>query len=90
MKAPDEERARLDQLPQGRGRLLHPKSQLVEIGHPWEEGGLAPDTATVPAGQAPLLDNRKQLIELRNIAAARMTPEEVSDAVRRVAGWKPR
>jgi peptide/nickel transport system ATP-binding protein len=40
---------------QGRGRLLHPKAQLAEIGHPWEEGGLAADTTTIPAGQAPLL-----------------------------------
>jgi uncharacterized protein len=45
---------------------------------------------SLAADQAPLLDNRTQLIELRNIAAARMTPEQVSEAVRRVAGWKPR
>jgi TPR repeat protein len=41
------------------------------------------------AGQAPLEDNRKQLLELRNIAAARMTPEHVAEAVRRVAAWRP-
>jgi hypothetical protein len=41
------------------------------------------------AGQTPLIDNRKQLIELRNIAAARMTPQQVADAARRVAAWKP-
>jgi peptide/nickel transport system ATP-binding protein len=40
---------------QGRGRLLHPKSQLQEIGHPWEEGHHAQDTRTVPEGQRPLL-----------------------------------
>jgi len=42
------------------------------------------------ASQAPLLDNRKGLLELRNIAAARMTPEQIDDAARRVAAWKPR
>jgi TPR repeat protein len=41
------------------------------------------------AGQAPLEDNRKQLIELRNIAAARLTPENVVEAARRVAAWRP-
>lgn len=41
------------------------------------------------AGQAPLEDNRKQLIELRNIAAARLTPENVAEAARRVAAWRP-
>ena len=45
---------------------------------------------SVAAGQAPLEDNRKQLIELRNIAAARMTPDAVAEATRRVAAWKPR
>jgi TPR repeat protein len=45
---------------------------------------------TVAAGQTPLTDNRKQLIELRNIAAARMTPAQVAAAVRRVEAWKPR
>ena len=44
---------------------------------------------TIAAGQTPLIDNRKQLIELRNIAAARMTPEQEADAKRRVAAWKP-
>jgi peptide/nickel transport system ATP-binding protein len=43
---------------QGRGRLLHPKSRLKEIGHPWEEGHHAPDTKTIPEGQAPLLSVR--------------------------------
>jgi hypothetical protein len=44
---------------------------------------------TLAAGQTPLMDNRKQLIELRNIAAARMTPQQVADSARRVAVWKP-
>src|SRR3954470_7264319 len=40
---------------EGRGRLLHPKSELSWIGHPWEEGHHAPDTQTVAEGTAPLL-----------------------------------
>lgn len=44
---------------------------------------------TIAAGQTPLMDNRKQLIELRNTAAARMTPEQVAEAARRVAAWRP-
>src|SRR3954469_8262754 len=39
----------------GRGRLLQPKSELSQIGHPWEEGHHAPDTQTVAEGTAPLL-----------------------------------
>jgi peptide/nickel transport system ATP-binding protein len=39
----------------GRGRLLHPKSELATIGHPWEEGHHAPDTKTVEEGAVPLL-----------------------------------
>ena len=45
---------------------------------------------TVAAGQTPLQDNRKQLIELRNIAAVRMTPEQAAEAARRAASWNPR
>jgi TPR repeat protein len=44
---------------------------------------------SVAAGQTPLIDNRKQLIELRNIAAARMTPAQVAEAARRTSSWKP-
>lgn len=44
---------------------------------------------TIAAGQAPLADNRKGLLELRNIAAARMTSEEVAAAARRVSEWRP-
>ena len=52
--------ARLKQLAeQGRGRLLHPKSELAAIGHPWEEGHHGPDTQTVAEGTAPLLARRK-------------------------------
>jgi TPR repeat protein len=42
------------------------------------------------AGQAPLMDNQKAILELRNIAGARMTPEQVTEAERRAAAWKPR
>jgi TPR repeat protein len=45
---------------------------------------------TLAAGQAPLIDNRKGLLELRNIAAARMTQEQLAEAQRRVKAWKPR
>ena len=41
------------------------------------------------AEQTPLDDNRKGLLELRDIAAARMTPAAVSAARRRVSAWKP-
>jgi TPR repeat protein len=44
----------------------------------------------IAAAQTPLLDNRKALLELRNIAGARMSPEHVRDAERRAAAWKPR
>ena len=44
---------------------------------------------TLAAGQTPLEDNRKGLLELRDIAAARMTPAAVAAARRRVAAWKP-
>jgi TPR repeat protein len=44
---------------------------------------------TIAAGQTPLLDNRKQLLELANVAAARMTPEQIAEAKRRVDAWRP-
>jgi peptide/nickel transport system ATP-binding protein len=48
--------ARLQHLEtEGRGRLLHPKSELERIGHPWKEGHHAPDTQTVEEGTTPLL-----------------------------------
>jgi peptide/nickel transport system ATP-binding protein len=50
---------RLKQLTtQGRGRLLHPRSVLKAIGHPWEEDKHAADTTCVPEGQPPLLSVR--------------------------------
>jgi uncharacterized protein len=41
----------------------------------------------VAAGQTPLPDNQQAIVEMRNIAAARMTPEEEASAARRVAEW---
>ena len=43
---------------QGRGRMLHPKSQLKEMGHPWEDGRYPEDTTTVNEGTRPLLSVR--------------------------------
>ena len=45
---------------------------------------------TLAAGQTPLEDNRDGLLELRNIAAGRMTPAALGAAARRVSAWKPR
>jgi TPR repeat protein len=44
----------------------------------------------VAARQTPLVDNYKALIEFRNIAAARMTPEDETSARAAVAAWTPR
>jgi TPR repeat protein len=44
---------------------------------------------SLAAAQAPLEDNRKGLIELRDIAAVRMTADELIEAKRRVTTWKP-
>jgi hypothetical protein len=44
---------------------------------------------SLAALQGPLADNREGLLELCNIATARMTPEEVADAARLAAAWKP-
>ena len=41
----------------GRGRRLHPKSELAQIGHPWDEGHHAADTQSVE-GQEPVLSVR--------------------------------
>src|SRR5688500_2593642 len=50
---------RLQQLTtQGRGRLLHPRSKLAAMGHPWEEAKHPPDTKTVAEDQQPLLSVR--------------------------------
>ena len=48
--------ARLKHLEEtGRGRLLHPKSELEWIGHPWEEGHHPPGTQAIEEGTKPLL-----------------------------------
>jgi peptide/nickel transport system ATP-binding protein len=48
--------ARLKQLSEhGRGRLLHPKSALAAMGHPWDEGQHGPDAHAVDEGVEPLL-----------------------------------
>jgi len=44
---------------------------------------------TIAAGQTPLVDNRRQLTELANIAAARMTPAQLAEARRRAKSWRP-
>jgi uncharacterized protein len=44
---------------------------------------------SVAAQQTPLVDNYKALIEMRNIAAARMTPEDEAAAALMVAAWRP-
>jgi TPR repeat protein len=45
---------------------------------------------SLAAGQTPLDDNRKGILELRNIAAARMTAAALRAARKRVAAWRPR
>ena len=67
------------------------------LGQMYLDGnGVARDNASayvwfaIAAGQTPLEDNRKEFVELRNTAAARMTPEAVAEADRRVASWRPR
>lgn len=45
---------------------------------------------SIAAGQAPLADNRDGLLELRNIAAARMTPGQLATAKKRLATWRAR
>ncbi|PQO32001.1 ABC transporter ATP-binding protein [Bremerella cremea] len=42
----------------GRGRLLHPKPILEEIGHPWKEGEYSADTKCVADDEKPLLSVR--------------------------------
>ncbi|PQO31621.1 ABC transporter ATP-binding protein [Blastopirellula marina] len=42
----------------GRGRLLHPKPILQEIGHPWRDGVYSSDTKCVPDDEKPLLSVR--------------------------------
>ncbi len=67
-----------------------------ELGQLYFDGtGVARDYAsayvwfTIAAQQTPLEDNRKGLLELRNIAAARMTPAAQAAAAARVKAWRP-
>jgi len=46
--------------------------------------------SAVAAAQAPLIDNRKALIEMRNIASVRLGEDAAAEAAKRVADWKPR
>ncbi len=49
--------ARIDQLThEGRGRLLHTKTELAAMGHPWEETPREHDTAAIEEGATPLLE----------------------------------
>jgi TPR repeat protein len=43
----------------------------------------------VAASQTPLPDNRQAIIEMRNIAGARMTTDQEATAARRAAEWRP-
>ncbi|MFN3149530.1 ABC transporter ATP-binding protein [Bremerella sp.] len=43
---------------EGRGRLLHPRQALKEMGHPWEEGTHSADTKAVADNDRPLLSVR--------------------------------
>jgi TPR repeat protein len=68
----------------------------VELGYIYFNGAGVPRDYTsayvwftIAAGQTPLEDNRVGILELRNIAAVRMTPAEVLEAERRVSAWKP-
>jgi TPR repeat protein len=68
-----------------------------QLGQMYFDGnGIARDYASayfwfsIAAGQTPLEDNRKGLLELRNIAAARLPAAAVAAAAKRVASWKPR
>ena len=48
---------RLKQLEtEGRGRLLHPKSELAAMGHPWEEGHHSADSTAMAEETDPLLE----------------------------------
>jgi TPR repeat protein len=67
-----------------------------QLGQLYFDGtGVARDYAsayvwfTSAAQQTPLEDNRKGLLELRHIAAARMTPAAEAAAARRVKAWRP-
>ncbi|MEX1094712.1 MAG: ABC transporter ATP-binding protein, partial [Planctomycetales bacterium] len=68
---------------QGRGRMLHPKSRLKEMGHPWEEGHHPPGTTTVAERTTPILsvENLKVHFPIRAGVFSR-----IKDYVRAVDG----
>jgi peptide/nickel transport system ATP-binding protein len=68
--------ARLKELAEhGRGRLLHPKSELAAMGHPWEEGHHGPDARAVAEGTRPLMrvENLQVYFPVRRGILARVT-----------------
>jgi peptide/nickel transport system ATP-binding protein len=78
-KAMDDSRLK-SLISRGRGRLLHPKSELQAIGHPWEEVGHAEvahgaDKTAVAEGQPPLLQvkNLKVYFPVREGVLLRVT-----------------
>ena len=82
--------------PFGRRLRVHVNIQ-VQLGQAYQNGtGIGRDYQqaylwfAVAAGQTPLPDNEKALIEMRNIVAARMTPDEEARAAARAAAWRPR
>lgn len=67
-----------------------------QLGQMYFDGtGVARDYTTayvwfsLAASQTPLVDNRKALVELKNIADVRMGPAAAAEAAARVAQWKP-
>ncbi|MBI1248418.1 dipeptide ABC transporter ATP-binding protein [bacterium] len=55
-KLPQEEFDKL--MSRGRGRLLHPKPSLKQMGHEWRDGQYSADTKCVAEDEAPLLSVR--------------------------------
>jgi len=72
-QADREKLAALEQ--QGRGRLLHPRSELAQLGHPVTDSLVPRDTRFVPEGQRPLLtlDNLQVYYPIRSGLLRRVT-----------------
>ncbi|MEO2045476.1 MAG: dipeptide ABC transporter ATP-binding protein [Pirellulales bacterium] len=67
----------------GRGRRLHPKTELMAIGHPWEDGNHAADATSVEEGSLPLLE----VVDLKvHFPVRRGILSRVVDHVRAVDG----
>jgi peptide/nickel transport system ATP-binding protein len=67
----------------GRGRRLHPKTELMAIGHPWEDGNHAADATSVEEGTPPLLE----VVDLKvHFPVRRGILSRVVDHVRAVNG----